>query len=63
LLFLLGFGFYPEEDEEKEVHKAQDKYGSSNCLTTENGASLSIADGNDQCEDMTADHGDLFPDF
>ncbi|KAK3808387.1 MAG: kinase-like domain-containing protein [Benniella sp.] len=40
------FGFYPEEDEEKE-----------------SGASLSIADGSDQCEDMAAEHGDLFPDF
>ncbi|KAF9365276.1 camp-dependent protein kinase catalytic subunit [Mortierella sp. NVP85] len=57
------FGFYPEEDEEKEVQKAQDKYGSSNCSTTEHGACLSIADGSDQCEEMAADRGDLFPDF
>ncbi|KAF9985926.1 camp-dependent protein kinase catalytic subunit [Modicella reniformis] len=64
------FGFYPEEDEEKEEQKAQNGYGLSDSSTTKNNSFSSSprlrngdTNGRSQDEHLVADHRDLFPDF
>ena len=59
-LIFLGFGFYPEEDDDNEIKEPKD---SNSKVNPDSAASSPSLSDEDHDEDIATDFRDMFPDF